>query len=205
MPLTTVDRVSSWAKKDVDASRQDELARCIAAASDVLAGITGRSIERVTRSIFLDGCEATGKASEILYLPMGDRPVIHSGTDLVTVSENGISLAVVTGYTTSDAVIVRNANVDRRCELVRRSGWYWDDGLQNVAVTYKCGWVIDSPLDPAQAPAKVIQLVNCLSWMIFQEPSWLGKLNVSQQGSAVTLTNDLPSYEASILASLVIF
>ena len=79
MPLTTLDRVLQWTKKDDFApERNAELIRCIAAASRMLTRITGRQLERVTRSISLDGYAAVGVFDDVLYLPVGDRPVLHT-------------------------------------------------------------------------------------------------------------------------------
>ncbi len=204
MPLTSIDRVSSWAKKDIDAARQAEVTRCIVAASSIIAKISGRQLERVTRSISLDGCDATGRDGMILRLPPGDRPVLHTGSDLVTVSESGRSLTVATGYSTSAGVIVKGANRDERCSLIRNgAGWYWDSGYQDILVGYKCGWTLDVANDTQPVPDHVIQLANALAWMIYLEPAWIGKLNESAQGAAVTLSNELPAYESEVLRSLM--
>lgn len=206
MPLTTPDRVLSWVKKDTtfDPARQDELARCIAAATSILARVTGRQMERVTRSLSLNGNDACGKDGELLFLPKGDRYVLHTtGPNLITVTENGSSLAMLTGYTNAAGCLVVDANVDRPCQLIRTTG-YWTPGYQNILVGYKCGWTVDDGADPQPVPDYVIQLANCVAWKLFQEPAWLGKLNVSNAGSAVTLSSDLPPEEAAILSSLVI-
>jgi hypothetical protein len=204
MPLTSVDRVLAWTKKDTtfDPSRQDELIRCIAAASDLLAGIVPRQLERVTRSISLDGCDATGRGNTILRLPRGDRPVLHTGSDLITVAEDGVSLALALGHSTSAGAIIRGANKDAQCDLVR-NGSGWAEGVQNILVGYKCGWTLDAPNDPQPVPARVIQLANTVTWMIFQEAAWLGKLNIAAQGAAVTLSDELPELERETLRNLM--
>ena len=202
MPLTTLDRVLQWTKKDDFApERNAELIRCIAAASRMLTRITGRQLERVTRSISLDGYAAVGVFDDVLYLPAGDRPVLHTGSDLVTVTEDGVALTIAAGYSTSAGVILRGVNKDSPVALIR-NGSSWSRDYQNILVGYKCGWSLDVPGDSQPVPDEVIQLANCLSWMIFQEPAWLGKLNVSAEGAAVTLSSELPEYEGAVLAAL---
>jgi len=204
MGLSTVDRVLAWIRDDeFPPERQEELLRCINAATDSLAEVTGRTIERATKTVYLDGCDAGGPCGELLHLPRGDRPVIHGGSDLVTVSENGTAVTVATGYSTTAGVVLKNANLDRPCILVRNYT-AWQDGYQNIAVTYKCGWTIDVPGDTAPAPNKVVQLVNAMAWKIFTEPAWIGKINVAQAGSSVTFIDDLPSIEADTLRSLMV-
>lgn len=205
MALTTTARVLSWTKKDTtfDESREDELQRCIASASALIPRVTGRQIERVTRALFVDGWECGGQFSEILYLPSKDRPVLHAGSDLVTVMENGVVLTVTTGYSTTNTVLVRDANRDMRCSLVRTAG-YWIPGYQNISVGYKCGWTLDVAGDPLPMPEEIIQLASCIAWMTFQSPSWLGKMNVSSAGAAITISKELPPLEAATLLSLVI-
>lgn len=205
MPLTTVDRVLSWVKKDntFDPSRQSELERCIASASRVLARITGRQLERVTRSFSLDGNDMSG-CGDVLRLPRGDRPVIHTTTpNLVTVTEDGVALTVATGYSVSAGVILRGANADSPCELIR-NGCAWSPGFQNILVGYKCGWALDVTDDPQPVPEDVIQLANCMAWMMLVEPSWIGKQNVSAAGAAVSISSDLPAYEAEVLMRLTV-
>jgi len=115
---------------------------------------------------------------------------------------NGVALTIAAGYSTTAGVVLRGVNMDSRCELVRNYS-PWSSGIQNILVGYKCGWSLDVPSDPQPVPARVIQLANCLSWMIFQEPQWLGKLSVAAQGSAVTLSKDLPPAEADTLFYLM--
>jgi hypothetical protein len=209
MPLTSVDRVLAWCKKEdgtaggVPPERQGEVDRCIVAASRALARITGLQLERVTRSISLDGDDAVGRSGHVLRLPRGDRPVLHTTTpNLVTVMESGVALTVATGYSETVGVILRGANADAQCELLRNYS-PWMGGIQNILVGYKCGWTLDVAGDTQPVPDEVIQLVNALAWMMFLEPAWLGKLNVSSQGSAVTLSSELPKYEGEVLERLM--
>lgn len=205
MPLTSVDRLISWANEpEMTAGRQMELDRCCAAASRIICRITGRNAERVTRSLNLSGDSAGGRYGEVLLLPAGDRPILHVDPDhLLTVTENGVSLVISDVYDTDADVMLVGANADMRPSLVRIGGG-WACGTSNIAVAYECGWSLDDANDTQPAPSEVVQLANAIAWMLFVEPAWLGKLNMSDSGASVAINDKLTSWDAFTLSALTV-
>jgi hypothetical protein len=205
MALTTIDRVASWAKKDVDPMRQDELQRCIDAAEASLDRITGRRMRRATRTAYFSGKDL---GSDRLMLPIGDRPVLHTGGTLITCTENGIVLTLAIGYSPSAGVIIEGANGgnigDGPCVLLRNGAtWHsgpWYGGQQNIVVTYSSGWELDGATQPV--PADVIQLASAAAWLIFTGAESIGKSQASVGGASVSFEGALPPFEADVLQAL---
>ena len=204
MSLATVSGVMSWIRKDIDPNRQSELERCCSAATSFLAALTDRTLERTTKVVYFDGDVALGGGRE-LWLHPGHRPVLHTGADLVTVESNGSALSVAVGYTTTAGAVLVGANEDRPCRLVRYAG-IWPTGIQNIKVTYKCGWQTDRSVvaDTQPVPLGVEQLANEIAWLMFVSPSWLGLSNVSHAGAAVSISNDLSPASKRMLDNLIV-
>lgn len=203
--LTTVGNIAAWAKQDIATEYQDALTTCINAAGSMLEQLTGRTLMRATKTAYFDGKYALGASDEI-WLDPGHRPVLHTGSDLVTVTVNGSSLTVSSTYSTTAGVILIGANEDAPCRLIRSAG-PWSTGLRNIAVTYKCGWQTDPALvgtDSQPLPKMVEQLANEFAWLLFSEANWLGKANVSHAGAAVTIANELSLASKGILESLTV-
>ena len=189
MALTDVANIESWIKRDIEADREAELTRCCSAATKILEQITGRTLERVTKTQNFDGYLALGIGDEI-YLHPGHRPVLHTGSDLITCTVSGLGISVVTGYSTTAGIVAIGANEDRPVMLKRLWGpFIW--GIQNIAVSYKCGWQTNGTTDSQPVPDDVVQLANEVAWLMFQSPDWLGKQNVSNAGAAISIANAL--------------
>src|SRR5262245_40826001 len=148
MALTTVDRVLAWANPpDFADDRQEELSRCVVAASSICSRYTGRRMVRATRTRVLDGCEATGRLMDTLRLPLGDRPVLYLPTDnpahAITITEDGLSLTVGPDESTTPDVFLVGVNEDEACQIVRNGCGWSSCSRRNVVVTYDSGWSID--------------------------------------------------------------
>lgn len=185
MALVTVADLASWTDQEIASARQAEASRCCAAAQAWLAGVTGRPIEVGAAQVhYFDGRNAGGRYRDELWLPSELRPVIHTGGDLVTVTEDGAAVTVAIGYSTSAGAILKHANLDRRACLVRRDQ-SWASGIQNIAVTCKAGW------STATLPSHVFELILELALLFFREPQWLGSSSKAKAGSAVTIMRAL--------------
>lgn len=196
MALITVADLTPWTDQEISTARQDEANRCCVAAQSWVEGRTGRTLEvgaAVTR--YFDGSDAGGRYGDELWLPAEDRPVIHSGGDLLTVTEDGAAVTVAVGYSTSAGAILKGANADRRGCLVRRDQ-AWASGVQNIAVVYKLGW------STTTLPARVKELLLELALLFFREPQWIGKASVSKAGGAVTIMRELSPGAQGVLESL---
>lgn len=188
MALATVADIASWIGKDIAAERQGEATDDITAAQAWIARAAGlRSLEKESSAvtIYLDGEDACG---EDLWLPADVRPMWHSGSDLMTVTEDGTSLTVATGYSTTAGVTISGANQFKRVCLYRTGGWS-KSLRQNIAVACKVGWHLDTGV--LIVPTDVKRLVIETAWLIFNSFAWVGKQNVSKSGAAVSLENDL--------------
>ena len=113
MALVTKAEVQTWVAGDgqsvptVDATVLDE---CIAAAGEEIIEETSRIWEKSTVTEIFDGDAAKGKCGEILTLrrfPVNYNPP----TDVLTVTENGVSLVVAAGFSLSAGVIAERLGV----------------------------------------------------------------------------------------------
>lgn len=188
MALAVVGDVAAWIGRDIDSTRQGELTACIAAAQAWVATQAGlRSLEKEASAVttYLDASSACG---EELWLPNDVRPLWHSGSDLLTVTEGGVSVTVSVAYSSTAGAIIRNANTFKRACLVRVGGWA-RSGANDVAVTCKVGWHLDTGV--LIVPQDVRRLVIECSWLIFNSASWSGIQSISKAGASVTMANDL--------------
>lgn len=204
MALTNVANIESWVKRDIDPDREAELTACCSKATKILEQISDRILERQTVTRYFDGYMALGYADEI-WLHPGHRPVLHTGSDLITVSVSGSSVSVGVGYSTTYGIIAIGANEDTQCLLKRNLAPYvW--GIQNVSVTYKCGYQTDlsKTTDSQLVTDEIVHLANEVAWLLFNESDWLGKDNVSHAGAAVSLNNNLSPLARATLDSLTV-
>lgn len=197
MALTTVAKVKAWAEPSLDTTRDSEITRIIAAVAAWLPRATGRIIEQATLTRYFDGGEdAQGHKRDTIYLPSGHRPVAHSGSDLVTVTEDGVSLTVAVGYSTSADVIVTNADIDLPCSLVR-NGTAWSDSVpQNIKVVYKAGF--------ATIGAEIEQLANELAYREFKQPGYLARASASRAEHSVAWDDEFTAESRLLLQRLTV-
>ncbi len=126
----------------------------------------------------------------MLLVPVKYRPVIHTGSDLVTVTESGTALTVNAGYDGSSDVIILGANEPRRCELVRpHSTWLRDYG--NVTVVMKHGY--------ATVPADIVQLATEVAVLFFNAGLQVGKASKSVRGGSLTFAKELTPQSQAVL------
>jgi hypothetical protein len=161
---------------------------CIAAAGEEIIEATSRIWEKATQTQVFDGESAAGKCGELLILRRF--PVTYPA-DAVTVSENGVSLVVAAGYSTSAGVIVKGAGLEDRCRLVRTTG-AWAPGVQNITVGYTAGFTA--------IPTRIKYVAKELSWLYYQEGRKVGIDNVAQGGSSRGLAHKLSDLSRDILA-----
>jgi hypothetical protein len=160
---------------------------CIATAGELIVEETSRIWEVATIAEVLDGDAAVGNNGEILILRRF--PVTYP-TDALTVSENGVSLVVAAGYSTSAGVIVSGAQLEDRCRLVRR-GQAWAAGIQNISVGYKAGF--------AAVPARANFCARELAWLCYQQGRKIGMDQVAQAGSSRHLITQLSEMSQKFL------
>jgi len=199
MALAVVGDVAAWVGRDIDSTRQGELTACIAAAQAWVATQAGlRSLEKEASAVttYLDASSAYG---EELWLPNDIRPLWHSGSDLLTVTEGGVSVTVSVAYSSTAGAIIRNANTFKRVCLVRAGGWA-QSGANDVAVTCKVGWHLDTGV--LIVPQDVRRLVIEAAWLLFNSANWVGRQNVSKAGAAISIENDLSPFAQETLTRL---
>lgn len=160
----------------------------IATAGELIVEDTSRVWEVTTISEVFDGDRAAGESGEVLMLRRF--PVTYP-TDTLTVTENGVSLTVAAGYTTSAGVIVKGAQLEDRCRLVRR-GQSWAAGVQNITVGYKAGFTA--------VPSRINYVARELAWLCYQQGRKIGIDQVSQAGSSRHLITQLSEMSQRILA-----
>jgi hypothetical protein len=166
---------------------------CIATAGELIVEETSRIWETPAAiAEVLDGDSARGKYGEILVLRRF--PVTYP-TDPITVTENGVSLVVAAGYSTSAGVLVKGAGLEDRCRLIRgNSNGYigWACGTQNIAVGYKAGFT--------PVPARANMCARELAWLLYQQGRKIGVDQVSQAGSSRHLISQLSDMSQKFLA-----
>jgi hypothetical protein len=203
MALAEVVDFSSWIKKDLDATVQEELVACIAAAQAWIAREAGlRSLEKesAAKTEYLDG--ALLPNNEDAWLPMSVRPVWHTGTsDAMTVTENGTSLTVATAFSSGAGVVVAGANSLDRVRIYREGGWS-NSGRQNIAVSCKVGFDASTTASTNPLPYDVKRLVMGVAWKLFNQPAVAGRSSVGKAGQTVSLVDDLSLMERATLDRL---
>jgi hypothetical protein len=148
-------------------------------------------------TVYLDGQARIGPYNNILLLPVKYRPIVHTGSDLVTMTEDGSALNVGVGYDASANVILVGQNVNQRCELVKPLS-HWSLGYQNVVVTVpKAGYAAGS------IPSDIEQLATEIALLIFRSPSWIGKASKSTRGGSLTYAKDLTPQSVEVLADMI--
>jgi hypothetical protein len=126
----------------------------------------------------------------VLLIPVKYRPVIHSGTDLVVVTESGTVLTINAGYDGTSDVILIGANEPQRCEMVRPYST-WLRGYGNVKVVMAHGH--------ATVPADVVQLATEVATLIFNAGLQVGKSSKSVRGGSMTFAKDLTPQSQTLL------
>jgi hypothetical protein len=201
MALAGPSDIGSWIGKDIDPSKQAELTATIAFAQAWIAQDAGlRSLEKESSAVttYLDGSDAGG-GSTALWLPADLRPVWHSGSDLMVVAAEGTTLTLSVGYSITADVVLSNVNTSRRVCLHKRGGWL-TSGPQNVAVTCKVGWHLDTGV--LVATPEIRRLIMEVAWLMFNSHAWVGKQSISKGGSSISIENDLSPGSRSTLDSL---
>lgn len=166
----------------------------IATAGELIVEETSRVWELTTIAEVLDGDAANGKHGELLLLRRF--PVTYP-TDALTVTENGVSLTVAAGYSTSAGVIVKGAQLEDRCRLIRKNASpygcaaAWAPGVQNISIGYKAGF--------ATVPARINYVARELAWLCYQQGRKIGIEQVAQAGSSRSLITKLSEMSQSIL------
>lgn len=196
MALTTVATVKAWGEPTLDSRNDDVLSDCIDAAEALIERVTGRVLNQASFTRYFSGGEAVGRGRDTIYLQQGHRPVIHSGGDLVTVTEDGSALTVAVGYSATANVILSGVNEDKQCALRRNYSVWSNAAYDNITVTYKAGWTTST------VPNDVKQLIAEVAWLIFRSPGWLGKASTSKAGTAVSFEKDLTPQSAAVISQL---
>lgn len=193
MALAAYTDIEAWIGKTFDSSRQAEVTNCIAFAQSWIANNAGlRSLEKESAVVteYIDGDKLTD--SDAVWLPMSCRPAWHTGSDLVTVVENGTSLTVAIGYTTTAGVSLSGVNTFDRVRLARIGGWSWSTGVpNNIAVAMKCGFDTTTTASTNPCPVAVKRLVMDVAWNMLNSTQRTAKASQSKAGSSVSFKDDL--------------
>lgn len=192
MPLITKAEYKQWASPGMNTDRDDELDVLIDAAEEWIEDVADWKVEQDTYTIHLDGNDAIGPSGNILLMPAKYRPVIHTGGDLVTLTEDGSSLSVTATYDTSKDVMLVGANEERRCELVKNST-PWSSGYRNVAVTFKAGYTT--------IPSQVKQLARELVHVMLRTPQATLKSGKSTRSGSVSIARQLSAESQALIDS----
>ena len=203
MALVTAAEVRARMAPAETADRDAEIVLCIAAAQSYLVPPPGRIEEPSTAAtVMLSGDDACGPYNSVLYFPPGMRRMVkHSGSDLVTVKEDGLDLTVpaTVSYSTTAGALLEGVNEDSPAKLLRgnsSSKQCWRSGRHNVEVKYKSGW------SAANLPASVKHLLIRVAWHMFTGGAVHGMASASDPGGSVTIERGLPQIERDILDHL---
>ena len=171
-------------------TRDTELARCIAAGDAWIKRTVNWDIEQTTASVYLNGRDALG--GSVMLVPTNFRPVIHTGGDLVTVTEGGTSLTVAASYDADSGadVYLVGVNENKRCELVKNHST-WLDGHANVTAAFKHGY--------ATVPDDIIQLATEVASVIFTSGGMVGKANKSVRGGSFSVKDQLTQVSRDLI------
>lgn len=196
MSLVTIGDVKAWGEPGLDSLNDTALTRCIDAAEDWLERVTGRVVTQTEFTRYFSGRDAVGACRDTIYLNAGHRPVIHSGSDLVVVTEDGVAVTVAIGYSaTADAILV-GVNEDRQCAIRRNYAPWSGTTYDNVKVVYKAGWTTST------LPDDVEQLLIEVAWLMFRSPKWVGQASISRAGGSASFEKELTPQSAVCLATL---
>ena len=199
MPLTADGTVREWAKGQVGGITTTDMTRLIAAADEVVSSMLNHEVAKATHTRTFDGNDALGPRAEQLWLDRRHRPVLYNPPgDDITVSENGRSLVVTSGYTTTADVVVAGANVHGPCILIRRPTGNadqviqdvegrvgWAGGIQNVTVTYNAGY------ETAGVPADITQLATEVVLLMIRDPKLVAAAAQSKKSASITIMREL--------------
>jgi len=207
----TIDQVKAWAPAQSD--HDDDVLAALAESTS--AYITRRTRRRVappaqeTEIHDGDGRRVRGKWREVLVLNW--HPILDPGA--LTVTENGVALAVASGYSTTADVIV----IPDKGRLIRRPTFQtsgpvptrtldlgWAPGIQNISVACRGGY--DATAAPSSAnaiPSDLIQVARELVHTFFRESRRGGRTNVNRAGQSTNFDRDLSPVAKAILDQYV--
>ena len=193
MALVTAQEVKDWVAGDgttnITGVNDTVLTSCIAAAGEEIIQESTRIWEKAAQTEVFDGNAAVGRNDELLLLRRF--PVTYP-SDAITVTENGVALVVGAGYALNAGVLVKNAGLERHCQLIRITGCGWAPGVQNVTVTYSAGYTA--------VPDRIKFVAKELAWLYYQEGRKVGLDDVAQAGSSRGLAHKLSALSRDILA-----
>lgn len=204
MALVTRQEVLDWVGGTFTDLNTTVLDECIDGADAAIRRETGAAFEKTQYTLYFDGDRADGRSQELLRIPSKYQPVIHSGGELVTVTENGKVLTVGIGFATAD-VIVKGANVETAARLIRLprspaavlAPWAfanrWAPGVQNIVVTLFAGYTAGS------LPEDIRRVCCEWAWLIFNSARSVGTSSTSRGPAATVKSNDLSPWAQRVL------
>lgn len=192
--LLSLEEYLTWAQQPEAGTDDTEIEEMIDAAAAWIKAHTGRLLEEDAAIVEIldgEGPRVGGRYREILYLARANKPF---GSTLPVVLENGESLTVASGYSTTAPVIW----VPAEGKLIRQGGnqqvvspsWArtsqgWSRGYQNISVTYTGGYAA------AAVPENIKQVMRELTGLFYKDPQRVGTASKSKAGHAVTLLREL--------------
>ena len=183
------------------------LALVVQAATDHIEARTGRIFVEDTVSVVLNGNDARGKCREIL--PPLCPPV--SGVPVVT--ENGVALAVTTGYDANGEydVVVDPGEAHKVGKMYRtprgrastrdRVGLGWAEGIRNITADYT-----GAAFPNSQAPQDIQSACVELSYLLWQVAAKAGATESRQMSNfSSRAARDLSAPSKAIIDSYILW
>lgn len=192
MALAAYTDIETWIGKTFDAGRQAEVTNCIGFAQSWIANQAGlRSLEKEATAVtaYFDGGRDTSGSD--FWVPMSFRPMWHTGSDLTTVSENGVNLTLTVGYSSTAGATISGVNSFDRVRVSRIGGWSYNLGSNNVAIACKCGFDSSTTATTNPLPLDVKRLVMEVAWTMLNGAQRTGKTSVSKAGTSVSINDEL--------------
>jgi hypothetical protein len=201
MALAAYTDIETWIGKVFDSARQAEVTNCIAFAQSWIANQAGlRSLEKESAEVTIRADGASLWNPEEFWMPSSCRPSWHTGSDVYTVTENGSTLSVVNGYSSTASVVLSGANSLDRARLFRPGGWAYSPSLpNNISVACKCGFDSSMTASTNPLPADVKRLVMEVAWAMLNGAQRTGKSSTSKAGTSVSINDDLSPAAVSTL------
>ena len=191
VPIINLGLVKSIGWQDLDGMSDIILDLCILAATAEIEKETAprKIASRVIIAESYDGSAATGRYGERLYLDT------YPVTAIASVVENGVTLAVGSGYDAAGAYGV--LRYDAEGVLIRKAGTVaraWEAGLQNIAVTCTAGFV-----DPSIEASDLAIVCARLAILCYRSSRRIGESSLSREGTTLNLIDELSAADRATI------